>query len=347
MTQSPPDNHRVITLRDAKTVDDEAANWLMILSRENVSGHTLGEFEAWLRQSVRHRRAFDRLSALWDDFGALTVLEDHAASVAEMSNLSKDKISRRVLMGVAASAGLAVLGGATFYTRWSAEQIQEGEFRTAVGEQKIVRLSDGSVVHLNTDTELLIAFTPSARNVALYRGEAHFEVAKDSRRKFGVRAGGGRIEAVGTAFTVRLRPSVGVEVTVEEGRVVLAPDAVDAEQNTALAKDAQHLSVGGNAIYNADIKKIAQLKQAEVTRKLSWRQGVLAYAGEPLSDVIADISRYTNVTIEVSDPSLRARPIGGYFKVDDVDELFESLELNFGLVVDRISDDHVQIRKAS
>ena len=44
-------------------------------------------------------------------------------------------------------------------------------YRTAVGERSTVTLPDGSVVTLNTDTVLRVAFSDQARGVRLVRGK--------------------------------------------------------------------------------------------------------------------------------------------------------------------------------
>ena len=66
-------------------------------------------------------------------------------------------------------------------------------------------LEDGSVVEsLNRGAEIAVNFTPGERRVALLKGEANFEVAKNKERPFIVSAGGVDVRAVGTAFNVRL-----------------------------------------------------------------------------------------------------------------------------------------------
>ena len=75
---------------------------------------------------------------------------------------------------------------------------------TRIGEQRLVVLKDDSVLNLNTDTELDVRFTDERRWLRLHRGEAYFDVAPDPARPFVVVTPHGRIEAVGTAFGVRV-----------------------------------------------------------------------------------------------------------------------------------------------
>ena len=345
MNEQQNSDDRVVALRSAEQIEDEAASWLMVLCREEPAQEDVAAFRRWLGQNPRHQEAFKRLSTVWDDFGALTVLDDYAASVEAAVPSQGNGIGRRTMLGMAASFALAVFGIGAIYVNWSSDQVQNEAFQTAIGEQKTIQLSDGSNVYLNTNTELVVDYAKAQRNVRLLRGEAHFDVEKNRWRPFAVEAGKQRVTAIGTAFTVRLDGPTKVEVVVEEGRVALSPNepGLMPRDGEAVAVTRQEIAVGGRAVADGTDATITEMTSAEITRKLSWRQGVLAYAGEPLRDVIADISRYTDIAIEISDPDLAVRPIGGYFKVGDVEEMFESLELNFGVTVERLDEKRVRL----
>ena len=80
-----------------------------------------------------------------------------------------------------------------------------------------------------------------------------------------------------------------------------------------------------------------------MAKRLSWREGVLTFAGDPLEVVVEEISRYTTVSIEFSDPAVRAIRIGGRFPIGETDAMFAALEANFGLRVTRLSHDRVMV----
>ncbi len=81
-------------------------------------------------------------------------------------------------------------------------------------------------------------------------------------------------------------------------------------------------------------------------KRLSWREGVLNFAGDPLEVVVNEISRYTTVSIEIADPAVRATRIGGRFPIGETDAMFDALEANFGLRVTRLSHDRVLVSVA-
>src|SRR5690606_34920469 len=98
-------------------------------------------------------------------------------------------------------------------------------YATAVGEQRRIELTDGSVVHLNTRSRLEVAFTDGARDIRLLEGEATFTVEGDPARPFSVHAGTNIIRAIGTQFNVLRRPS-GTTVQVIEGEVRVSTDTL-------------------------------------------------------------------------------------------------------------------------
>ena len=74
---------------------------------------------------------------------------------------------------------------------------------------------------------------------------------------------------------------------------------------------------------------------------------MLTFAGDPLVVVVDEISRYTTVSIEITDPVVRATRIGGRFPIGETDAMFDALEANFGLQVTRLSHDRVLVSSAA
>jgi transmembrane sensor len=252
-------------------------------------------------------------------------------------------------------------------------------FNTQVGESLSHVMPDGSILWLNSSTKIQVNYSENYRRINLLEGEAHFEVAKDATRPFEVYAGNRLVRAIGTAFTVH-KSNGKIEVLVSEGTVELAivdntlvviPDdyqAIEIEKNFAnktVAKNSSAVSHQGNN-NPANVKKrlgtltagqrisipieidkpsdIDELDTSEVTRFLSWKDGKLVFAGESLEEVIKEISRHTQVKIDVLDPQLKSMRIGGQFQVGETDTLFYVLESGFGISVNKLNDNHVQLR---
>jgi len=314
----------------------------------------LSELKLWLNQSERHRSAFNELTDLWDDLSLLKELDDIAESVNGLPDLQPIFWQRRSFLAIAASIFICFLISGTLYWQHLTEFDQQEHFITAVGQQRTVVLSDGSTVQLNTNSQLEIDYSRDKRIIRLLKGEAYFNVAKNKHRPFYVYAGDGLVQAIGTAFNVRLKLFDAIEVTVEEGVVALVSLAKKepvtsknldvfpsstTETKTVLAK----LSAGQSTTFGHTVEKIKQIQTPALNRKLAWRQGVLVYENVPLRKVIDDVSRYTNITIEIADPSLRSLPIAGHFRVGEIEALFDSLEITFGLNIKRINKNYIRL----
>lgn len=345
------DTVNILTLQGEEEIEAEAAAWLTAMGRETISESERGEFNRWLKQSDRHQVAFNELSALWEDMAVLQDLKDIAESVITIPEPSQTLWQGRWFMSIAASLFIGIAVAGLFYLQHLNGLSQQDVFVTVVGEQRTLRLSDGSTLQLNTDSRIEVDFSRTKRAIRLIHGEAHFDVAKNKQRPFFVYAGDGVVRAVGTVFVVRLRLNNEVEVTVQEGRVALASLKTSEvpgskAENLELGQPVAELTAGQSVVFGERVGQIAQIPSHELNRKLAWRQGMLVYAGDPLQDVIADVSRYADINIEITGTSLHAMPIAGYFRVGEVEALFDSLELTFGLNVERISENHVRLSAA-
>ena len=349
--RKPDDN--IVSLPSAEGIEADAAAWLTVLGREEVSERDRAEFERWLGASDRHRATFRELSELWGELALLKELDDIAESMEDETPPRRPIFRRRSFIAAAASLALVVAGGTVIYALQQARHNQHEIFATSVGEQRTIRLVDGSRLQLNTDSRVEVTFTSAKRSVRLVAGEAYFSVETDRRRPFTVHAAGGVVKAVGTAFTVRLRDNDAVEVTVEEGQVAITSLVADTSGARtgrpveAVRTPLAQLTAGQSVIFGERVEEIEQMEAPELQRKLSWRQGMLVYSGERLADVIADVSRYTNVVIEISDPTLSDKPVAGFFRVGEVEALFDSLELSFGLHVEHVDDKYIILPERS
>lgn len=341
----------IVQFPDLKTIEGEAAQWVARFdARGKLSAHEVSGLREWVAQSTQHRETLDRMAALW---GGLDILDEiNYCEPPEISTM-KSRFMASNWLKTGAVAAMLLVGIMTAYVGFDGgvEGLrQSGHYYTDVGQQRTVALSDGSEIILNTNSEVEVDYSPNSRVIRLIKGEAHFDVAKDTERPFLVHAHGGIVKAVGTAFTVFVREK-DVEVTVSEGVVALlsphAPEAVKT-QEFAEASPLAALTAGQNAVFaQKTVERVTRMSAEALDRKLLWRGGFIAFAGEPLSEVVADVSRYTDMHIEINDPALESLPIGGYFKVGEVEGMFEALEGGFGVEVERVSATHVRLTRAS
>lgn len=347
------DEKKIVTFPDLRTIEAEASAWIARLDCDDACEEDRAAFREWRNRSAQHQEIAARLSSVWSE---LYVLKELAVP-PEKQVIAKPAFTwpfKSVLpwsVGLAAGFALIVAFGILIsFQGWTGPERMR-VYSTEVGVQKTVELSDGSTILLNTNSQVEVRYTQEARDIRLLHGEAFFDVASNPRRPFTVYAGTGFVRAVGTAFTVHLRNN-NVEVTVTEGDVELIslidPIAVNAPERTRLTPERLAVvAAGQSALFSEEIESLETIPESELNRKLSWRQGVLVFAGDPLAKVVADISRYTDMTIVILDPELRDLRIGGYFKVGEVDAMFEALEKGFGIRVERVNEAEVQLSAAS
>lgn len=215
-----------------------------------------------------------------------------------------------------------------------------------VNEQQT--LPDGSVVELKDGSRLEIAFGDEERRVML-SGEAHFHVAKNPV-PFVVRAGSVSVRAVGTAFNVRTTADA-IDVLVTEGRVALT--TTDLPRSTFPTEFQDDLAdppvSGGETLLVAGQQavvptgapgesRIRSMTFEEIDQALSWKVPRLQFVETPLSIAIEEFNRRNRTRLVLGDKALATIPIGGTFRVDNVEGFVRLLEITLDIRADRRGD---------
>jgi len=200
-------------------------------------------------------------------------------------------------------------------------------YTTPVGGLASVPMADGSNVTLNTDSQIRIALTDTERRVELGHGEAFFEVSKDPKRPFVVRAGDKRVIAVGTKFSVR-REGDDIEIVVTEGKVRVEDGA--AGQDSRVGGSADVFLTPGSIARADDAGVLVQRRTLpEAEEHLSWRTGWLMFRDQGLADAIAEFNRYSARKIVIQDPAIASLKIEGNFRATNVEAFVRLLESGF------------------
>ncbi|MET3665548.1 transmembrane sensor [Caulobacter sp. 1776] len=266
-------------------------------------------FEAWRDESHEHEAAFEREAAAWARLDRLRALRPadgaperdllEPARRPALPGLSRSPWARG--MAVAAVMAVVVTGALSFGTSTA--------YATAIGERRVVVLSDNSRIELNTDSKVLVRYRNGVREVKLVRGEAVFEAAKDSR-PFVIKAADAVMQADGsTEMAVRLR-SDGAIVTVRKGAVALDPEPAE-------RKDELRLTAGVAAIYSSAGSRSRAVSESEIDRALAWRQGAIALNGQSLEQAVAEFNRYNRQQVSIADPSISGLRLAGYFQTTE------------------------------
>jgi transmembrane sensor len=119
----------------------------------------------------------------------------------------------------------------------------------------------------------------------------------------------------------------------------------DRPKTQYVQKDQREALLGaGDALrYSEVIESFKTMEQEESQRILAWHEGSLVFKGETLEQAVAEISRYTDKELIISDDSLKDLRVGGHYKLDDIDALLASLGRGLGISVDFAQMDSNQI----
>lgn len=328
--------NRVVRLKPQAEIDQEAAAWTWRLDAGTLSAGERAELQSWLRQDARHRRTFEEFDSTWRSLDVLSQLrrKERIATLDRATRRGANRAQAPVLWAAVAAGCLLLIGTAW----WLGRPAGTGVFSTAVGQERTVTLSDGSVVALNTNTRITVRFTGARRDIYLERGEAHFHDTHDPARPFFVHAGGARVQAIGTRFEVRLHADRRIDVLVNQGLVEVRAgraraNAFDAFGRTSdpglrALRAGEQLSIDGAHI------RVTSVSSRQIADDLAWRHGALVFDNEPLSQAVAEVARYTRARIVLA-PRVGALRISGRFRTSDVPGFFKALAMALPVRVSR------------
>jgi len=323
-----------------EAIAEQAAEWYI----ENRGGPLDRERSArlmdWLQTSPVHVETYLRIASLAPDFTAaaksvstpLDTLLARARSDnvhgldASMPEPVRDLIrpQRARVWALAAATALLFVATATIWSLRDGERFGlPRSYQTAYGEQRAQPLPDGSVVHLNTDSQVTVRYGRGERLVSVDRGQALFEVAHQDPRRFRVEAGQAAVIAVGTQFDV-YRQSAAVRVTVVEGTVAVYSERLPAR------------TLRLNAGFQVEVgDRIGTQRHVDARAAIAWLGRQIAFDEEPLGAVAAEFNRYGRIAFDIDDDTLRALPISGVFDAYDTDSFAAFLATLDGVVVQR------------
>ena len=318
----------------ANTLRTTAARWTVRRDRGLSAAESI-EYELWLAADPRHAAAMQRTSAAWSLLDRIP--ESAAAPILAAATRRRSFWRRTIAFGSLAAAALVV--GLFIWSRPLPADPALVAFRlSATTKPRLVTLSDGTVVQLNTGGAVVEKFTAATRHVTLTRGEAHFAVAKNPARPFIVQAGALQVRAVGTAFNINLQ-SAAVDVIVTEGRVQLTTGTPDAPALTAGERATLRRAAAGPTLV------VARIDAAAITQTLAWREPLMRLGGATLAELAAEFERATGRRLVLADPALADLRFGGRFRADDIDGFTHLLATTLDLDVERAADGTIVLRK--
>lgn len=293
----------------AEQVKEQALAWFVRINSGDATAAERQDHGHWLEAHPDHQTEYAKLGAIWSDLDRIADPRSNALCLEKTRPETPPRrhLGRRgFLAGGALAAGVAGLAGLNGIPYWLSD------YATATGEQRTVSLSDGSVVTLDADSAIALAYDDRVRCIRLLQGRAFFDVAKDTGRPFIVEAANGSATAHGTRFVVHQWADT-VTVSVEESTVsVVAPDS-----SRVVLQAGEYVSYA--------LKGIGEVESGDVEAATAWRRGKLIFEDRPLRQVIADANRYRSGTIRIMDSALLDLRVSGIFDITNPDGVLDAI----------------------
>lgn len=315
-------------------ISHEAALWLVEFRSGDIDAGGRREFDAWLRASPEHIRAFIEMAALWQEGGAIDPrrqldVEAIVARARSQQNVAELAVVQSAPAPAAGAAARVDQGSATSVrgrpariAPWAVAAsllvaalaavliLGHGRstpqtYTTDAGMRRSILLPDGSTALLDSKSRLRVAYTATTRRVELLQGQALFSVAGNPWRPFLVEAGDAVVRDVGTVFDVN-RLGDGTIVTVVEGRV--AAGGAGAAQPIYLSADEQlELHIGHFS---------PQPIHVDASSEIAWTHGQVVLESATLADVARVFNRYSKRRLVAQDLGAKPLQLSGVFSTD-------------------------------
>ena len=286
---------------------DAAIAWQLCLDCGNGSDVEQAEFTKWYSASDEHARAWLQLGMLDHRFSTASVPARNALLKARTGVQERARKIGSGLASVALACGLALFAGKNYLPidYWMADQ------RTATGEQRQLRLADGTLLNLNTHSAVDVRFDDSTRRIILQEGEIMVETGHGDPRPFIVQTRDGSLRALGTRFMVK-REDDGTRLSVLQSRVEAHPEN-SVEQTI--------YNEGQQVLMHRD--RLGQMLAVSPGAD-AWTRGMLVLDNVRLADMVSELNRYQRGHLGV-DPEVADLRITGSFPLNNIELALNAL----------------------
>lgn len=309
-------------LKSECSIADEALEWFLRLRDTTPDQATQNDFDQWLSISPAHAQEFRDIENMWDSpvFGQAVESLPVAHAMRSRRTAATFLWGNRAAMAIAAAViAIALWQYPVLLLRWQADYL------TAVGGSSSVTLPDGSLMMLSTASAAAIDFSEGKRKVHLLRGEAFFDVRKDTAHPFHVLASHGEIEVLGTAFSVR-SDNDNDRVILERGRVQVS--RVSDRTDKAYLQPGEMILAGKNAL--------SGLSRTDPSAALAWREGRVIFESQTFSHVLDELRRYYVGTVMVVGESRDKLLVTGNYRLDNIEVAIRTLADSVGASMVRL-----------
>jgi transmembrane sensor len=301
--------------------------------------------EKWVEYSLENRQYFDEYVKLWEETGkidpppifvdtnkAWNIISDridrYEQKRAGHMKVSKQKLFTRSFVFRIAAVLLIPLISILGYLLIKTYTHQGKMLEITASSTSVYNiLPDGTSVTLNSNSSLTYPakFNRKTRTV-LMKGEVFFDVIPDKNQPFIVCTENTEIFVTGTKFNVRsYADEPEIVVYVESGTVIMKIDNSESGQISSIA-----LNAGEKGIYYKTTQQLEKFSLPE-TNDLFWINKTLIFNRTPLFQVISDIEKNYNVTIDLKHEQLKTLRLTSSFENENIDTILHIIAGTFDL----------------
>jgi len=320
-------------------VRDEAAQWVQ--GFDETDPQQKERFVEWVRTSPRHTEELLVTTLLSDELdrvdpnrtidveklieAAQSNVSPIGAHVDITAPLTKPRTHRWMGVLLASAASIAAVVAGLWVYQSTARP--EGMYATAIGEQRVVTLDDGSILSLNTQSRVQVRYSVTSRDIVLLEGQAAFKVIHETR-PFVVYAGVAKIRDIGTDFDVRYIDNK-VVLAVTEGSVEVSSDSEEPSGAGPIVSPVAApalLTAGQRTVIDQD-GKIEPVVIVNTNDINAWKLQRLTFLNTPLEELAREFNRYNpKPKLRVEGDAAKAHRFNGNFPAHDFASLYRVLE---------------------
>jgi transmembrane sensor len=243
----------------------------------------------------------------------------------------KSKFNTFSFLKIAAVLILALASTLVVYTLQKRNQQEIQSFSTGTSKS-FKLLADGTKIWLNKNSVLSYnsSFGKEKREISL-KGEAYFDVVKNSAIPLFIHVGNITIEVKGTAFNVNAYSDKPyIQVALIRGLIQVSHTADP--KNSVLLKPNQKLTIP-NAVVNGTASKftIEPINPLALLNETKWTSDTLIFRKEKLKDLAIQLEKKYELKIEIQSAQLKERRFSGTFTTETIKQALDALKLSYPL----------------
>jgi ferric-dicitrate binding protein FerR (iron transport regulator) len=300
-------------------------------SEGKYSFRDLKRITVWFEEPSYRNEIESAIHQHWNDFAVnkdeaqrdLSIIFDNLREQIRLEQPQPVAISRRIVTVYSKIAAVLLLPlllyfAFTLVNLQSKEATAWAEIYAPPGARTQFFLPDGSKGWLNSNTKLKYPLNFVHNRHINLSGEAYFEVKKDKDYPFVVSTPYLEVKVIGTVFSISaLKEENMTEVVLQKGAVEI--DNPDLGLKSLMQPDQKFVF--------DNIKKSYQSSKINAQLYNAWKDGLLIFRNEPLSEVFKRLGRWYNVNITITDEQIKGYKYRATFQNEPIEEVIRLIAL--------------------